>query len=76
MGIRGEKRGAVVTMDAGGRWLSVRGHEGILEYGTKVLRLRISGGELRIEGEGLVLESMDGEDILVEGRVQRVTPLQ
>jgi len=66
-------RGAVVTMDAQGAWLSVRGHRGIVEYGMRLLRLRLNTGVLRIEGEGLVLESMDGEDILVTGRVDGVT---
>ena len=66
-------RGAVVTMDGAGAWLSVRGHRGILEYGTQVLRLRMNGGALRIEGEGLMLERMDGEDILIAGRVDGVT---
>lgn len=65
-------RGAVVTMDGAGAWLSVRGHRGILEYGTQVLRLRMSGGALRIEGDGLMLERMDGEDILIAGRVDGV----
>ena len=65
--------GAVVTMDAQGAWLSVRGHRGIVEYGMRLLRLRLNTGVLRIEGEGLVLESMDGEDILVTGRVDGVT---
>lgn len=66
-------RGAVVTMDGAGAWLSVRGHRGILEYGPQVLRLRMNGGALRIEGEGLMLERMDGEDILIAGRVDGVT---
>ena len=65
--------GAVVTMDAQGAWLSVRGHRGSVEYGMRLLRLRLNTGVLRIEGEGLVLESMDGEDILVTGRVNSVT---
>ena len=65
-------RGAVITMDAAGAWLSVRGHRGILEYGGSVLRLRVSTGAVRITGEGLVLESMDGEDILVCGRIEGV----
>ena len=70
---RAAARGAVVTMDAQGAWLSVRGHKGIVEYGARVLRLRLNKGVLRIEGEGLMLESMDGEDVLIGGRVDQVT---
>lgn len=69
----GSMRGAVVTMDGGGTWLSVRGHGGILEYGESVLRLRLNKGALRIDGSGLMLESMDGEDILIAGRIAGVT---
>lgn len=69
---RGMMRGSVLTMDGAGTWLSVRGHGGIVEYGTRVLRLRLSGGIVRIEGEKLMLESMDGEDVLVAGRIDSV----
>ena len=69
-------RGAVVTMDGDGRWLSVRGHRGIMEYGSSGLRLRLKEGVLLIEGEGLILESMDGEDVLVSGRIDGVKRLR
>lgn len=65
-------RNAVVTMDAGGKWLSVRGHRGIMEYGTRRMKLKLAQGALLIEGEGFVLESMDGEDILIAGAVESV----
>ena len=65
-------RGAVITMDAAGAWLSVRGHRGILDYGETVLRLRVGTGAVCIRGAGLMLESMDGEDILVCGSIDSV----
>ena len=69
-------REASVAMDGAGRRLSVRGHRGIMEYGHSVLRLRLANGALLIEGEGLTLEHMDGEDIAVEGRIDGVRLLR
>lgn len=69
-------REASVAMDGAGRRLSVRGHRGIMEYGGNVLRLRLGNGALLIEGVGLTLEHMDGEDIAVEGRIDGVRLLR
>ena len=69
---RGAGREASVAMDGAGRQLTVRGHRGILEYGSAVLRLRLPVGALVIEGEGLTLERMDGEDVAVAGRIDAV----
>ena len=70
---QGMMRGAVVTMDGMGEWLSVRGHRGIMEYSEHLLRLRLNKGVMRIDGKNLTLESMDGEDILITGRIGGVT---
>ena len=69
---RGAGREACVARDGAGRHLTVRGHRGILEYGGAVLRLRLPVGALVIEGEGLMLERMDGEDVSVAGRIDAV----
>lgn len=65
-------REARIALDGAGRRLAVRGHRGILAYGLRELRVRLSGTVLVVEGEDLVLEEMDAEDLSVSGRIRCV----
>lgn len=65
-------REACIYIEGTGKKLVVRGHKGILEYTARTLRLRLQGAVLLIEGEGMVLESMDGEDVSVDGAIESV----
>jgi sporulation protein YqfC len=69
-------REACIYIEGTGRRLVVRGHRGILEYTQQVLRLRMQGAVLLVEGEGMTLESMDGEDVAVEGEISGVKILK
>lgn len=65
-------REASLYMDGSGSRLVVRGHRGILEYSQQALRLRLNGAALVVEGQGMTLEHMDGEDIAVAGSIDCV----
>jgi sporulation protein YqfC len=47
-------------------------HRGILAYGTQ--EIHISGGQLlvRVEGQGLELKAMNGDELLITGEIRRL----
>lgn len=63
----------VLRMELTGRGeLRVANHKGILAYGRE--EILVSGGRLllRVRGSGLELKAMNGEELLITGRVDAV----
>lgn len=70
--IPGEAAGLPRVELTGRRELRMTNHRGILAYGPE--EILISGGKLlvRVRGEGLELQAMTGEELLVTGTVMTV----
>jgi len=49
--------------------LFVENHRGIVEYNSRVVRLKLGEIELNIAGEDLILRNISSEEIVVEGRI-------
>lgn len=47
-------------------------HRGIIAYSPTVVRIAVSIGELRIEGEGLFIRTINRDELYLEGRVYAV----
>lgn len=56
----------------GDRYIRVEHIRGVLLLTPKVIRLYSALGVIRIEGSGLAAASMEGEVLLLEGRVRSV----
>lgn len=56
----------------GHKRLTVENHKGVIEFTPNLLRLNTARGELRIQGEALVLISIVREEIGLEGRLRYV----
>ena len=52
---------------AGNRHLYVENHKGIIEYRSDLLRLRITGGQLILNGTRFLIEELKERDILIKG---------
>lgn len=61
----------VITVSCG-RYVKVEHHSGIILLSGNVIRLYTALGPLRIEGCGLIASGMDGEEMLIDGRVKSV----
>ena len=62
----------VVTV-TGGRYLKVEHHRGILLFTERCVRLFSVPGVIRIEGKDLASSSMDGDVLMLEGRIESVS---
>lgn len=51
----------------------IEGHDGITEYHTERIRVRVKYGEVCICGSGLELTRMTKEQLVITGRIQTVT---
>ncbi len=51
----------------GNQQLYIQNHRGIVEYTDKIIRISISGGELVVKGERLIIRNVFSEEILIEG---------
>ncbi|MCR5610439.1 MAG: YabP/YqfC family sporulation protein [Clostridiales bacterium] len=59
----------VITLSAG-RFLRVAHHRGILVFTPSCVRLYSALGIIRITGEELVSTSLDGNDLILEGKIK------
>ena len=50
----------------------VEGHDGISEYGTERIRVRVKYGAVCICGDGLELTRMTKEQVVISGRIRSV----
>lgn len=60
-----------ITLSGGARVL-VEGHRGLLEYAPERIAAAGAGCRILIKGEGLRLETMDGGELVVSGRLWAV----
>ncbi len=56
----------------GNRMLLVENHRGILEFGQECIILATGCGELRVEGNGLCLNEVRRDALVIAGDVRRV----
>ncbi len=60
-----------VTLSAGEK-IFIEGHRGISTYSPDEIVVRIYGGTLRIIGEGLEVNEMNGDELTVSGKINAV----
>lgn len=60
-----------ITM-LGNKQLLVENHKGIIEYTPSLVRIKLSQGELIVNGSGLTLGNFQAEQILIEGTVREI----
>jgi len=56
----------------GSRQLYVEHHQGILSYSGECIDINTAHGVLRVEGRGMELLAMTGEELRLGGRIDRV----
>lgn len=61
-----------ITM-LGNKQLLIENHKGIIEYTPSLIRIKLSQGELIVNGSNLALGNLQVEQILVEGIVRDIT---
>lgn len=69
LGLPAEAAGICRVTLAGERHLSVENHKGLLEYTPETVVLSKGSGSVRIRGEGLELAAMDGESLIIRGKI-------
>lgn len=52
--------------------LYLENYGGIIQYSDKLLRLKISGGEMVIKGKNLVIKNFFSEEIFIEGQFESI----
>lgn len=57
---------------SGNQSLVVQNHRGVIEYDRGIARINTKLGELVVSGSGLTLVSAVKEEIVIEGKVERV----
>lgn len=57
---------------SGNRNLVIQNHRGVIEYDSAVARINTKLGELVVSGDGLVLVCALKEEIIIEGKIQKV----
>lgn len=56
----------------GERELTVENFKGILEYSPELIRLRVTGGRIAVEGAGLEIKTVTDDEIQIGGRIRSV----
>lgn len=64
--------GVPIVEIAGDRRVLIERHEGVIEYGTERIRIRVKYGTICICGTCLELKQMTKEQLIVSGRVDCV----
>ncbi|MDD4688482.1 MAG: YabP/YqfC family sporulation protein [Eubacteriales bacterium] len=52
-----------------GRELTVENFKGIIEYSPTLIRLRVKGGRLTLEGSGMEIKTAYDDEIQIGGRI-------
>lgn len=60
-----------VTM-IGSIHIYIENHRGVLRFTDSELRLLLTNGQLRVQGEAFVLRMILPEEVLLEGRIEQV----
>ena len=72
-GIYGESMPGVPVVEiAGDRRVLIERHEGVVEYGTEQVRIRMKYGVVAIGGCGLQLKQMTKQQLVISGRIDCV----
>lgn len=50
--------------------LTVENHKGIIDYDLNRIRIKIGGGWVEIIGNGLTLQTMCSEELVIEGEIK------
>ncbi|NLO90086.1 MAG: sporulation protein YqfC [Clostridia bacterium] len=48
----------------------IENHRGVIEYTSEKLRVAVTGGEIEILGEDLVLKNILPDELLLEGKIK------
>lgn len=64
--------GIPVVEIAGKRRVLIEGHQGVTEYASERIRVKMSYGSLVIQGCGLTLAHMSKERLVVVGTIQQL----
>ncbi|MFB4211866.1 sporulation protein YqfC [Shouchella sp. JSM 1781072] len=54
----------------------IENHRGVLQFSTTELRLLLKEGQLLVTGDQFVLKTILPEELLLEGRIDKVTFIQ
>lgn len=57
-----------MRLEGNGR-IFIDNHKGIVEYNSRQLRFKVRTGEVRVEGEDLVLKGLGYGQLTVEGKI-------
>ena len=52
--------------------VNVENFRGILDYGENCIKINSNTGIIKIDGDGLLIESISDEGVFVQGRILRV----
>lgn len=52
--------------------INVENFRGILDYGENSIKINSNTGIIKIDGDGLLIESISDEGVFVQGRILRV----
>ncbi|KAB2952283.1 sporulation protein YqfC [Heliorestis acidaminivorans] len=52
--------------------LVLENHRGIVEYSEEKMRILVTGGQVEIRGQQLILKTILPEELVVEGRIKEV----
>lgn len=58
---------------AGDRRVLIENHQGVTEYESERIRIRVRFGELCVTGSGLALARMTKEQLVICGRIESVS---
>ncbi|MGI9950811.1 sporulation protein YqfC [Moorellaceae bacterium AZ2] len=56
--------------------LILENHRGLLVYSRELIRIKVTAGEIEIDGEDLMLRAVRPEAVAVEGTIRRITLAQ
>jgi len=57
----------------GNNEITIESHKGVIQYSSERIRISITGGELIIDGRGLIINSILPEEITIYGEISQVS---
>ena len=55
--------------------LNIENHQGLIGYQPKEIRVKVSAGFLRVQGEDLSLPAISNDEIMIDGEIHSLTIL-
>ena len=65
-----EALGALLVTAVGRTRLLIENHRGVASYSDVCLRIRAAGGCLAVYGEGIMIRSLGGRTLAIEGKIR------